>query len=361
MVFRMGKDSTNMRKFILEQGRAVKATIDENREKVAALRFLDFKHIILSGCGDKFAVPLACQYLYKAFGGKPLEVIHSRTLADYPPECLGPETLVIFLTQSGRTKDTLDAVDVAVGKGCKLMAITNLQADPNNIGEGIWRIADHNGIVFNTSTTIYPEKPTPSTQTFHSSMVLLWMVLAELAKKDISKELGRISLMVDELTVKNEAKWKKLAKQFGRMLPAYFMGDGPRYGMAYKSAMIMAMEGVKEDSAAVMTEEFLHSSIETLEKDNRKKHSLVIFMPPQYGPLREHAEKVAKLWEKRAGRAKVLRIEPVKISADPVLDDLLSPITQMIPIEWLTYWSARFRGTDPGKTEMVKKVRSSGF
>ncbi|MBR9681415.1 MAG: SIS domain-containing protein [Candidatus Altiarchaeota archaeon] len=358
MATHLGKDSTQMRKFILEQGKAVKTTLEDNREKVAALRFLEFNHIILTGCGDKFSIPLSCQYLYKAFGDKPLEVIHSRTMADYPPKALGPETLVIFLTQSGKTKDTMDAMELAIEKGCKLIAITNLQADPNNIGEGIWKIADHKGIVLATSTTMYPEKPTPSTQTFHSSMILLLMILSELAKQDISKEVERIALLIDELTINCEDKWKKEAKTFDKMLPAYFMGDGPRFGMAYKAAMIMTMEAVKEDSAAVMTEEFLHSSIETLEKANKRKQGLVLFMPPTYAPIREHAEKVAKLWGKKA---KLLKIEPVKVSSDPVLDDLLSPITQMIAIEWLTYWVARFRGTDPGKTDMVKKVRSEGF
>jgi len=346
-----------MRQHILGQGKAMAETLAANREKIEAFRFTGFKHLLLSGAGDKFATPLMCLPFYRQFAEVPAEVIHARNLANYPPHYLGPDTLVIFLTQSGKTRDVLDAVEVCIQRNTKLVAITNLKPDLVE-KPGIWHIEDHNGIVLNTYTTIYPEKPTPSTQTFFTSALLLYMCLAQLVKYDISSELDRLCLLVEELSASSEEKWKKQAKAFSRRMPAYFMGDGPRFGAAYKAAMIMAMEAMKEDAAAVHTEEFLHSLVETLEKDNRKKQLLVLFMPPQGAPMRAHAEKILETWK---SHAPVMALEPVKVSSDPVLNDLLGPMLQIIPVEWLTYWGAIFKGTDPGKTDIVKKVRTGGF
>jgi glucosamine--fructose-6-phosphate aminotransferase (isomerizing) len=344
-------DSTGMREHILKQGISARKTLEANKQGVEELAATaEFDHIIINGAGDKYLIGLTASYLWRAFGREPLAVLHSRDLADNPPY-MDKDTLVIFLSQSGRTKDTMEAAKVAAKKGVQSLAITNLRDPTPN---SLWFLKD-SGSVFTTHTEIYPESAIPSTMTFHSTLSLLWHVLAELAGKDLYQKLLAAADLTDKLS--NDQKLEREAEQVAEKLAKagsrYVFGDGPRYGLARKLALIMFMEGAKVNAFSLETEEFLHSSIETLEKENKEKLPALVFMPPKSAPFRKQAEKTARFWGEHA---------PVHLIESPTgVPDLLSPQPQMVFGEWVAYHEALLRGVDPGVGKLVGKVRSSGF
>lgn len=345
-----------MREHILKQGISAHKTLETNKEAVEKLAATaEFDRIIVNGAGDKYLIGLTASYLWREFGREPIAVLHSRDLADNPPYMDG-NTLVIFLSQSGKTEDTMMAARVAARKGVQSLVITNLREPAP---KSLWFLKE-SGPVFVTQTELYPERPTPSTMTFHATLSQLWHVLAELAGKDLYKELIAAADVTDKASRDStlERKAEALAKLLANSGTRYVMGDGPRYGLARKLALIMFMEATKVNAFSLETEEFLHSAIETLEKENKEKLPVVLLMPPKGAPFRRHAEKIAKFW---SGYAPAYVIEPPRVSAKPELDNLLSPQPQMVFGEWLAYHEALLRGIDPGVTQLVGKIRASGF
>jgi fructoselysine-6-P-deglycase FrlB-like protein len=174
-----------------------------------------------------------------------------------------------------------------------------------------------------------------------------------LAGKDIHRDLIKSADKTHELSTDQmtERHAREVAQKLSKLGSRYVFGDGPRYGLARKLGLIMFMEGVKVNAYPLMTEEFLHSAIETLEKENKEKLPLVVFLPPKNHSFYKHSEKVASFWEEYAP---VFRIKaPTKGE--------FSVQSQMVLPTWISYHEAILRGVDPGVSHLVSKVRGSGF
>ncbi|MBR9680646.1 MAG: SIS domain-containing protein [Candidatus Altiarchaeota archaeon] len=342
-------DSTDMRSHILKQGISAKKTLEQNKLKVENFAAdAEFDRIIINGAGDKYLIGLTASYLWRKLGREPLDVLHSRDLAENQPY-MDENTLVIYLSQSGKTEDTMRAAKAANKAGAQSLVITNLR-EP--VKDSLWFLKD-TGPVFTTHTEIYPEVALPSTMTYHSTLSLLWHTLGELAGKDIYSKLLVSAEKVHELSIDQitERHARETAEKLSKYSSRYVFGDGPRYGLARKLGLIMFMEGVKVNAFPLETEDFLHSAIETLEHENKDKLPLVIFNPPKTHGFYKHSEKVAKFWE---DFAPVYRIEA------PTNDEF-SVQSQMVMPTWIAYHEAILRGVDPGVSHLVNKVRGSGF
>ncbi|MBR9679452.1 MAG: SIS domain-containing protein [Candidatus Altiarchaeota archaeon] len=353
-------DSLDMHSHISMQGLAVRETLSRNRVKTKKLAAeLDFDKLVVNGAGDKYIVPLIASHFWRAYATKPIEIIHSRTLADNPPKYIDKKTLVVFVSQSGKTTDTMDAARAVAQTGASMLTITNLREKEEN---SLWFIKDQGGSVLKTYTPIYPEKALPSTMTFHASLALLYQLFSELAGFSIQTELAQLTGIVDKLSKDQtlEHKMIELAMDSLRLgnRTKYVLGDGPRYGLARKLSMIMLMEGAKENAAPIETEEFTHSLIETLDTQNPRKLDTIVFMPPDDAVSRHSAEKMCKTWSKFA---QVTQFEPPRVCTNHKLNNLLSPQAQMVQAEWFSYYKAVLKGIDPGVGHMVKKVRSGSW
>ena len=367
-------DSTNMKEFILKQGLAVKKTLkkqEQNTDLLAQI-FSKVKNIVISGAGDKYLIPLISQYIWYKFGDKPLNVIHSRTLADHTPNFINKDTLCIFLSQSGKTKDTMDALKICMQKKAYCAGITNLREREQN---SFYVLDEYDkGFILNTFSDPYPEKPLPSTQTFQSTLALLNTLLlkgALYSGADVEEYLKiqtiRIPKYIDKLSTSGKViEWAKnlslnLKQFFGSTF--YVFGDGPRYGIARKQALIFFMEGVKNNASAMMTEEFLHSAVETLEKDNMSKNPMIMIMPPETSPSFALASKISSFWREHSFEDFVTEITPFEFVEQWPGEslDILSPALYGVQLSWFTYYYALLRGVDPGACHIVKKVRDKGF
>ncbi len=366
-------DTLNMKKYLLAQGEDVKLTLEKNKEAIfdVARTLLFCKKIVLTGAGDKYAIPLISQYIWRKFSKKPIIVMHSKTLAEYP-DFLDKETCVILLSQSGRTKDTLLAMKEAMNREAVCIGITNMREVERGT---LFDVSLYpNGILLRTSTKYYPEKPLPATGTFHATITLLNMLLLAAIQEegiyDVSDYLKFQSEEMPELIGKlsnspEVIEWAKdnalKLKEF-RNESFYILGDGPRYGAARKT-LINFMEGAKQDCTAWETEEFYHNLITTLDRVNLIKKVLILLKPKE-GFVSEHMSKLVfeidLNWSKFGGEGKYWEINPFKfvdVIVEASIGNLLTPPLYVVLTQWLAYYLALAKGTDPGYSEVIGKVR----
>lgn len=367
-------DSLNMKGNILTQGESVIKTLKNeiNYASEASELISKCERVLLTGAGDKYLIPMISEYLWRYFTHKPIRVIHSRVLADYGIK-KGKGTCVIFISQSGKTGDTLDAVKRAVPEGIKAIGITNLK---ERSSDTLYQIEDHGGVVLKTHTILYPEEPTPSTATFHSTLALLNVLLLHSLHREgkaveelIEKQTREVPELIDELSrSKDVIKWGiEKAGDFLEFAGSsfYVVGDGPRYPIARKQALIMLMEACKQDACPIEAEEFSHSLIETLEPENRNKKPLILLKPKEdfvSKSLSDQLEFIERIWKKYGGENRFLDVDPFIFTDHEISNyagNLLTPPLYMIPLEWFTYYYAIAQKIDPGKTKLVGKIRSS--
>ncbi|MCS7135284.1 MAG: SIS domain-containing protein [Candidatus Aenigmarchaeota archaeon] len=357
-------DSKNMKGNIESQGRSISLSIKneiENLKKISE-KMKRCNNFIFSGCGDKYIVPLISQYLWRQKSKKPLEVFHSKIISDYLPASIDKNSCIVFLSQSGKTVDVLNAFNVVRKRNPWIVCITNLKENEENSLLSFCRDYQKTFLV-NTWTEIYPEEPLPSTATFHTSLTLLNLFVLLILEWDkaIDLQVNQIPKLVDALSRSDKVKdfAKKISLKIKKYENFYFVGDGPRYFVARKASRIMFMEGVKTNACDVEGEEFIHSLIEVVE---RKPNILFLLKPLEFWEKSmEIYEFIKNVWPKKL----LIEIDPFEfldVECKSIFaseeGNLLSPFLYIVPLEWISYYLALVKNVDPGEAKIVSKIRS---
>ncbi len=362
-------DSKNMKQEIGDQGLSIKLTIEKELENIKEIskKVKKSGKFIFSGCGDKYIVPLASEYLWKNISKKPLDVLQSWTLKNYPPKYLDKNTCIVLVSQSGTTYDTVEVCELAIEKGCNVVALTNLKEDKD--GSLVELCEDYEkGYVMRMHTKSYPERSLPSTGSFHSSLAVLnlfTLFVNGSPDEFLHLQTNYIPKIVHELsTLDGIKKWAgEYSQKLRKFDNFYVVGDGPRYTVARKQARIMMMEGVKTNACDVEGEEFVHSLIETLES---KSNPLILLKPLiDWKDSFQVFKMVKKFWGKYSDKNMVVIIDPFRYLGaksrqlfSGIEGNILSPFLYAPQLEWLSYYLALEKGMDPSIGTLVKKVRS---
>src|SRR3989338_7256905 len=103
-----------MKQEILNQGKATIYSLEKCFYSLPERPY--FNNLIITGAGDKYLIGLSAKFLWDAFSEVPCQVFHSRVFAEQKPRMVSNKTLVIALSQSGTTRDTLEALRFAKSK-----------------------------------------------------------------------------------------------------------------------------------------------------------------------------------------------------------------------------------------------------
>lgn len=323
-------DSLNMKREILNQGKATLYSLQQCFYSLPDKPVFD--NLVITGAGDKYLIGLSGKYLWEHFSDVPVQVVQSRSLAEQKPRFVGRNSLVIALSQSGRTRDTLAAIKFAKNRGAKVLGITNNK---------------FSSIPFIHTSVV--ERSIPSTGTFHATLAVLnYLLLVFLEREKELKSYLSVLRGVDEVTNdKSVISWaRRTALKFKDLDDFVVLGDGPRYPVARKTALIMFMEAAKVNAFPLLTEEFVHSLIETLEE--RQDNPLILLKPRKSwvsGDLWKNIRLIERLWKNK------LVVKP-RGSSSVLGAQLYAP-----ELEWLAYYLALVRSVDPGVGKLVRKVR----
>lgn len=352
-----------MRKEIHEQARAVRDTMrgrltEDGQVTLHELGLLPERvralhKIAMVACGTAYHAGLVGKYVFEKLLRIPVEVDIASEFR-YREPLLSPDTLVVVISQSGETADTLAALRLAREKGCPVIAVTNV------VGSSVSREADH--IVY---TWAGPEIAVASTKAYTTQLIVLYLLALQLGtwKGTVeASEIARIAAALQELPAQIDGLLHKeeLLKDFSRRLSAwedaFFIGRGLDWAVALEGSLKLK-EISYIHAEAYAAGELKHGTL-ALITENIPVIALAT-QPHLYEKMWSNVQEV------KARDAQILAItmesEETKIQgADaiftvPATLPLLAPVLTVIPLQLIAYHTAVLRGCDVDKPRNLAK------
>lgn len=343
-----------MLKEIFEQPESIENVIRGRIRKDVKLSInLDIKkinRIVITACGTSWHSALIGKYLVEKITGMNVEVDYASEFK-YRNPLIDSHTLVVVISQSGETADTLAALREAKRKNAKTLGIINV------VGSTIAREVDM-GIYLHAG----PEIGVASTKAFTSQVIallLLSLYLKQLKgldkEKDIIKELNDISNKVREVLDKKD-KIKRIAEGFKDSKNFLYLGRGINFPVALEGALKLK-EISYIHAEGYPAAEMKHGPIALIDEN----------MPVVFIASKEHGyDKILNNMEEvKARHGKIICIATegdtrIKELADYVIYvpktlDELSPVINVIPLQLLAYYIADLKGLDIDKPRNLAK------
>ncbi len=330
----------DMHKEILEQPMALINTLNAENSHLKEIseELAEMDRIFLVGCGSSLSTCYSARDAINMVVDANVDVYTGYEF--YYHKNIDPDnTGVIFTSQSGETADTLAALRKANDLNLKTISITN-EEDSSMMKESEETVLTRCG----------REKAILGTKTYITQLMCLYKILFgaydSSTSREILKELHHIPSLMDELIKTTREDNKKRALELKDEDIFYCMGSGPNYGLAYKLAMTMLMEGALKHACPLYSGEFRHGLIERVEKNVP-----VMFLDAGY-PGDKVTWNGIQFCENLGTKNIIFRMQDYSS-----INNILSPFVLVIPLEWFTYYLAHYNGEDPGNTRHIGKVR----
>ena len=339
-----------MLKEIYEQPRSIRDTmrgrllVDEGIIKMAGIwdhqeKFLNAKRIIIVACGTSYHAGLVAEYMIEDFARIPVEVEYASEFR-YRNPIINKEDVVIAISQSGETADTLAALKLAKEAGAFIFGINNV------VGSSIARITDAGAY-----THAGPEIGVASTKAFTAQLTVLALIALKLGKHNgqlstekftvLTRELERIPNLVQQILDNCEGVIDRIAEKYKDNKNAIYLGRGYNYPSALEGALKLK-EISYIHAEGYPAAEMKHGPIALLDENMP-----VIVIAPKKG---YYEKVVSNIQEIKSRSAKVISIvnegdtQVVAMSDDyvviPETVEEFSPILTAIPLQLLSYWIA---------------------
>ncbi len=361
-----------MLKEIYEQPRAVRETVEGRISLETGRVFLDefrgiteadfkrFTSIKIAACGTSWHAGLAGQYMIEQLARISVDVDYGSEFR-YRDPVVDENTLLLVISQSGETADTIAALREVKERGVKVLSICNVQ------GSMITREAD--GTIL---THAGPEIGVASTKAFTAQMIALYLLglyLGQLRGTLSSEQSLAHSQQLAELPVKMEHVLNQgdaieaLSSKFFRATDFLYLGRGINFPIALEGALKLKeisyihAEGypageMKHGPNALIDERLPVMFINTREAGNRaselryeKTHSNIVEVEAREGI-------VISVLTEGDSMSSIVSDHVIEI---PASSDLLSPILSIIPLQLLAYHIAVRRGCDVDQPRNLAK------
>ncbi|MCX6184049.1 MAG: glutamine--fructose-6-phosphate transaminase (isomerizing), partial [Flavobacterium sp.] len=324
-------------RLLANQGIIQMAGVEDNLEK-----FLHAERIIIVACGTSWHAGLVAEYVIEEFARIPVEVEYASEFR-YRNPIINKKDVVIAISQSGETADSLAAIKLAKENGAFVFGVCNV------VGSSISR-ETHAGAY----THAGPEIGVASTKAFTTQITVLTMLALRLAKakgtmnnSDYHRYLQELELIpekVAEALETNEVA-KVIAERFKDSTNCLYLGRGYNFPVALEGALKLK-EISYIHAEGYPAAEMKHGPIALIDE-----HMPVIVIAPKQG----HYDKVvSNIQEIKSRSGKIIAVVTkgdvqVRDLADYVIEipetsDALSPLLTTIPLQLLSYHIAVLRG-----------------
>ncbi len=353
-----------MLKEIYEQPRSIRDTLrgrllpEEGIINMSGIReyeskFLNAHRIIIIGCGTSWHAGLVAEYLFEDIARMPVEVEYASEFR-YRNPVITENDVVIAVSQSGETADTLAAIRLAKSKGATIFGVCNV------VGSSIARETDAGAY-----THAGPEIGVASTKAFTAQVTVLTLIALELGRRrgvlsesrfrELIWELDRIPNLVEQL-LKEDAHIQHIASMYKDANNALYLGRGYNFPVALEGALKLK-EISYIHAEGYPAAEMKHGPIALIDRDMP-----VIFIAPRRG----HYEKVlSNMQEVKARNGRILAIVNGKdgqveslcehVIEIPDTEEAFSPLLATIPLQLLSYHIAVMRGCNVDQPRNLAK------
>jgi len=316
-------------------------------------KLLKAKRIIIVACGTSWHAGLVGEYLFEDLARIPVEVEYASEFR-YRNPIIDENDIMIAISQSGETADTLAAIKLAKSKGVTILGICNV------VGSSIPR-ATHAG----SYTHAGPEIGVASTKAFTAQVTILTMMALRMAqmKGTLSRSrfmhiLHSLDVLPDKVeeTLKDDSIIRMIAEEFKDAGNFLYLGRGYNFPVALEGALKLK-EISYIHAEGYPAAEMKHGPIALIDENMP-----VVFVAPQVGI---YDKVVSNIQEVKARNGKVIAIvtqgdTTVKGIADyvieiPETEELLVPILATIPLQKLAYYIAILRGCNVDQPRNLAK------
>ena len=316
-------------------------------------RFLNAKRIIITACGTSWHAGLIAMYAIEEFAQIPVEVEYSSEFR-YRKPVINKDDVVIAISQSGETADTLAAIQLAKSKGAFIFSICNV------VGASIPRISDSG-----CYTHVGPEIGVASTKAFTAQVVALTMLALCIGKEKgtlskehylrIVRELGQIPDKIERVLGQNK-RISDFAKTFTYAQNFIYLGRGYNFPVAMEGALKLK-EISYIHAEGYPAAEMKHGPIALISQEMP-----VVVVAPHCGT---YEKVVSNIQEIKARKGRVIAVvtegdELVSKMADyiievPQTEECLTPLLTVIPLQLLAYHIAVVKGCDVDQPRNLAK------
>jgi len=353
-----------MLKEIYEQPNAIKDTfrgrlrVAEGIVKISGVednlqKFMNADRILIIACGTSWHAGLVAEYIFEEFARIPVEVEYASEFR-YRNPVIRPNDVVIAISQSGETADTLAAIKLAKESGAFVFGVCNV------VGSSISR-ETHSGAY----THAGPEIGVASTKAFTTQITLLTLMALRIARAkgtmaraDYYRYLQELELIPDLVAeaLKSNDNVQAIAAIYKDAPNCIYLGRGYNYPVALEGALKLK-EISYIHAEGYPAAEMKHGPIALIDE----RMPVVVIAPKQ-----EHYDKiVSNIQEIKARSGKIIAVvtkgdTQVKALADHVIEipetsDALSPLLATIPLQLLSYHIAVMRNCNVDQPRNLAK------
>jgi len=339
---------------------AMRGRININHDNVALSgiidnkdKFLNAKRIIIVACGTSWHAGLIGEYLLEEFTRIPVEVEYASEFR-YRNPIINKDDIVIAISQSGETADTLAAVELARKKGAFVYGICNV------VGSSIPRNTDSG-----TYTHVGPEIGVASTKAFTAQVTVLALMALTIANMKGTLEKARYTKLIDELskipakmeeTLKTNENIQKIAPIFTYAKNFIYLGRGYNYPVALEGALKLK-EISYIHAEGYPAAEMKHGPIALIDAEMP-----VVFIAPHKGMYEKTLSNIEEVKARKGrifsivtkGDNVVSKVSDYSIEI-PETEECFVPLLATIPLQLLAYHIAIMKGCNVDQPRNLAK------
>ncbi len=346
-----------MLKEIFEQPSALKNSFSEritksevNFPELADFDFSEIKRIVIIACGTYYHAGIKAEYFFEGLSKISTEVEFASEFR-YRNPLINENDLVIAISQSGETADTLAALREAKKLGAKTLGIVNA------VGTTIARDSDN--VIY---TYAGPEIGVASTKAFTTQLSVLFMLSLYFAKKRNSLSAEKISDFIAEFVLlpkkieqalAEKESVIKVASEYYRKHSALYLGRGLNYPIALEGALKLK-EISYLHSEGTSAAEMKHGPIALIDEEMP-----TVFIVPEDSYFKKNLSNIQEIKARKGKIIAVSSADKIELSDNllkiPKTNDYLYPFLTVIPLQLLSYYIADMRGCSIDKPRNLAK------
>ncbi|MCL4269709.1 MAG: glutamine--fructose-6-phosphate transaminase (isomerizing) [Anaerolineales bacterium] len=324
--------------------RELSHVLNGNREvDVLVEKMKNARHLYFIGCGTSYHAASVGAVYFAQLAGKPvIPVLAPQFIAQYAP-AVNHDDVGIFVSQSGETKDVLNALEAAEAKGMACFGLANV------VGSTLTKSAS-----LCLPLCCGYEISVPATKTFTNQVVTFLYLAYKLAGRDV-RELDGIPDLMDKTIEQVEPQIKEIAEHINEWNDLYCLGYGATYPIALEGALKLK-EITYAHCEGMLSTEFKHGPLSAVSKG----FPIIFVAGPNDVPLIISGLNEVKV---RGARTIVIAEEDARLRANaddvivlPKSDPQIAALLGVLPLQLLSYHMSVMRGFDPDFPRNLSKT-----